>query len=145
VSEPESTLPPVAVVLGPGADETVVDHTRRVLNHFGIPFAQFDWREFEGLLASWAADCLRVVVFATGVAYTDEHLRLPVSAIVPVLRIITDSAPPAGQVLTNTPLMATAGYGIPSAVNAGLSAARILTTNDDVLRDLLRMKPYPVP
>lgn len=86
-----------------------------------------------------------VIVFATGIAYTDEHLRLPEDVIVPVIRFITDPQPPPDQLLTATPLMASAGFGAPGAINAGLLAARILALSNAVLRELLRTRPYPIP
>jgi len=61
-----------------------------------------------------------------------------------VIRVVTDSAPPPGRILTGTALVATVGFGVPGAVNAGLFAARILATSDAALRDLLTTKPYPV-
>ena len=118
----------------------IVDHTRSVLNHYRIHFTEISWCDFPDLLASGGASGLRVVVLETGVAYTDEHLRLPEDVIVPVIRVVTDSAPLTGQILTGTPLM---GFGVPGAINAGLQAARILALNDHALRNLLQTKPYP--
>ncbi len=145
MSDQEGERGRVVVVLGPGAHDEVVAHTHRVLNHYGIPFAEVGWLDVPDLLT---ADGLReagVVVFATGIAYTDEHLRLPEDVVVPVLRVITDPQPPPDQVLTGTALMGSVGFGEPGAINAGLLAARILAGSDPVLEELLETKPYPVP
>jgi hypothetical protein len=83
-----------------------------------------------------------VIIFATAVAYSDEHVALPEDIVVPVLRFLTDPSPPAENVPTSTALTATLGIGVPGAINAGLFAARILATTDTALRDLLHTKPY---
>jgi hypothetical protein len=134
----------VVVVLGPGADETVVDHTRRVLNHYGIPFTQINWREFEGLLASGTTDGLQVVVFETGTAYTDEQFR-PEAVVVPVLLVRTAPAPSPGEALPTTPFIALMGYGVSGAIDAGEQAARILARNNTALSERLKRDRYPRP
>lgn len=135
----------VAVILGPGAPPETVEHTLRVLRHYGIPFRQVPWRDSQDFLACEDALGVQVVVFETGIAYTDEHVWVPDDRIVPVLRVLTDSAPPpADLLLTTSAGVATLGYGIPGAVNAGLLAARMLAATDPVLRDLLKTKPYLV-
>jgi hypothetical protein len=141
VGEPEGTPTPVLLVLGPGAAAEVVAHTHAVLSHFGIVFREAGWHDCASLLEGGVPG-LQVIVFATAVAYTDEHLALPVNVVAPVLRVLTDPAPPTGQVLSETSLMATVGFGIPGAVNAGLLAVQILATSDAALRDLLRTRPY---
>jgi len=145
VSEPQSSLPAVVVVLGPRADEAVVDHTLRVLNHYGIPFTQVNWPDFSNFLASSASDRLQVIVFETGVAYTDEHLGLTEDVVVPGLLVRTASGPSPGELPTSTQLLETMGYGVEGAVKAGLKAAVILATNDTALRDRIKTNPYPAP
>jgi hypothetical protein len=134
------------IVLGPGAKAEVVAHTTQVLCHYGIPFQEFDWRDFPGFLAGNPAD-LGVIVLMTGIAYTDEHVRLPDSVVIPVIRVVTDASPPEQpeQVLTATGLLATTGFGVAGAVNAGLSAARFLAVGDAALRERLKAQPYPPP
>jgi hypothetical protein len=134
----------VVVVLGPGAHAEVVAHTKAVLNHFGIAFQEVGWSEFPNLLAGGESGW-QVVIFATGIAYTVEHIALPPDLPAPVFRVVTDPAPPPDQMLTDTGSIGTMGFGVPGAVNAGLMAARILATNDPALRDLLTTNPYPVP
>ena len=143
MSEPEVRRGSAAIVLGPGVQDEVVEHTRRVLNHYGILFTEVGWSGFPDLLAD-TAHVPGVIVFATGVSYTDEHIRLPDDVIVPIIRVITDSAPPPDQILTSTALMASVGFGVTGAVNAGILAAQILAVGDPELRDLLKTKPYPV-
>jgi phosphoribosylcarboxyaminoimidazole (NCAIR) mutase len=144
MSQPEARRASVVIVLGPGVQDEVVEHTRKVLNHYGILFQEVGWRGLPDLLAGGARG-LGVIVFATGVSYTDEHIRLPEEVIVPVIRVVTDSVPPPGQLLTGTALVASVGYGATGAVNAGIFAAQILAVSDNALRDLLKTKPYPVP
>ena len=140
MNEPDEGQPSVVVVLGPRTQTNVVAHTLHVLNHYGIRFKELDWREFADFLAGSPTQ-LRVVIFETGFAYTDEHLRLLEDVIVPVLRVVTETEP-SKQLLTDTALMASMGFGVPGAVNAGLLAARILATSDADLRDLLVTRPY---
>ena len=140
MDEPEATQATVAVVLAPRAAMDVVNECLRVLNHFGIPFTMSDWSTFDAAFERDAAT-LRVILFATGIAYTDEHLRLPDSAIVPIFRFVTDAEPPE-KLLTETTLMASMGYGIPGAINAGHQAARILALSDATLRHRLETQPY---
>ncbi len=144
MSEPDVKRASAVIVLGPQAKDEVVEHTRRVLNHFGIHFKEVDWCGLPDLLAGDASG-FGVIVFATGVLYTDEHIRLPEALNVPVIRVVTDSAPPTAQIVTGTELVATAGLGVTGAVNAGLQAARILALSDTVLRDLLKTKPFDEP
>jgi hypothetical protein len=145
MSEPEAGRAQAVVVLGPSAHDEIVAHTRSVLNHFGIPFAEVGWLDAPNFFASGGANGVGVLVFATGIAYTDEHIRLPEGVIVPAIRFITDPQPPPDQLLTATPLMASAGFGPPGAINAGLLAARILAISDAVLKELLGTRPYPIP
>jgi phosphoribosylcarboxyaminoimidazole (NCAIR) mutase len=143
--EPDAGEPSVVVVLGPAAQMDVVDHMFRVLHHYGIPFRQFTWSDFADSNAGSSTEPA-VIIFATGVAYTDEHLRLLETVIAPVIRFVTDSEPPKDtELVTSTALMASVGFGVPAAVNAGLQAARILATANAALRDLLKTKPYPPP
>ena len=100
MDQPVEGQPPVVVVLGPGIQTNVVAHTIQVLNHYGIPFKELDWRDFTDFLTSSLIG-LRVVIFETGIAYTDEHLRLLADVIVPVLRVVTNTEP-SQQLLTDT-------------------------------------------
>ncbi len=140
MDESEATQATVAVVLAPQAAMDVVNACLRVLDHFGISFMMYDWCTFDAAFERDAAT-LRVILFATGIAYTDEHLRLPASAVVPIFRFVTDAGPPE-KLLTETTLMASMGYGIPAAVNAGLMAVRILAVSDATLRHRLKTQPY---
>jgi hypothetical protein len=145
MTEPEVRRASALVVVGPGAQDDVLNHTLRVLSHYEIPFEVVEWDRLTDRLATGGPPRLGVIVFETAFAYTDEHLRLPEGVLAPVLRVITDSAPPPGQVLTETTFMATTGFGVAGAVNAGLLAARILALADDVLANLLATNPYQVP
>jgi hypothetical protein len=144
VIEPGSVRASTAIVLGPRAHDEVVAYTRRVLTHFEIPFTELDWRDFPALLARVEAVGLGVVVFATGVAYTDEHLRLPEDVNIPAVRFVADTVePPTKHLLTGAVLMASTGYGADGAVKAALFAVRILAQSDPILRDLYESNPYP--
>lgn len=136
------------VVLGPGAQEEVLQHTFRVLNHFGIPFQVAHWNDsgLPALVEIHAARGPGAVVFGTAVPYTDEHSPLlPEGIFWPVIKVVTDSTLLSGQLLTGTEFVMMAGFGDNGAVNAGLQAARMLALSDPALRDLLKTKPYPGP
>jgi phosphoribosylcarboxyaminoimidazole (NCAIR) mutase len=146
VSEAEVARPFVIVLMGPRADKEVLQHTFRVLNHFGIPYRMADWED-NGLpnLLACADREGGVVVFGTGSAYTDEHYPLSADISLPVIKFVTGFPQDSGQMLTSTPLVMMTGFGIPGAVNAGLQATRILASNNAALRNLLKTKPYPGP
>lgn len=133
------------VVLGPNAHREVVDHTLQVLRHFEIPFVLVGWKDLANDFVDVPHPSLGVIVFETAYAYTDEHIRLPEGVFLPILRVITDSAPPSVPIPTETAFMATAGTGIAGAVNAGIEAARILARTDAALAALLVTNPYRIP
>jgi phosphoribosylcarboxyaminoimidazole (NCAIR) mutase len=143
MDESEAGQARVVLVLGPGAHADVVARTRDVLNHFGIAFKEVDWNQFPALIAGGEPG-LQVVIFETGLAYTDEHLALPATLTLPVFRVVTDPEPPPEQLLEGAAQTAITGFGVAGAINAGVQAARILALNDAALRDLLKTKPYPV-
>ena len=145
MGEPAAGRARTIIVLGPRADDAVVAHARGVLNHFGIPFAEVGWQDVAAFVAGGGMSGVGVVLFATGVPYTDEHLRLLDDVNLPGIRLITDPQPPPEHLLTGTPLMATAGVGVRGAIDAGLIAARILALTDRVLKELFRTNPYPAP
>jgi hypothetical protein len=143
MSEAEASPPFVFVLKGPGASAEFLQHTFRALDHFGILYEEADWNA-AGLAARLQALAARgafVVVFGTGVPYTDEHFAC-VPDDVPIIKVV-NAPPDSGQFLTTTEFVTTAGFGVDGAVNAGLLAARILARGNEQLRTLLNTHPYP--
>jgi len=137
----EAKQPFVLIVLAKDADAKVMQHTIDTLSRLQVvtETVRLDDAGLDLLAYIQSGICrgLKVVVFGTHYAYTDEQCPTVTEALVPVIKTITGPPPAANaQIALN---VATTGFGVAGAVNAGIEAARILARVDPALATRLRI------
>ena len=140
MTEQEGKQPPVLIVLTKGADAKVMQHTFDTLSSLQVVTETLHLDDADLDLLAYIQNrvCrgLKVVVFGTNYAYTDEQCPTVTDVFIPVFKVVAGPRPATGdQIALN---IATTGFGAAGAVNIAIQAARVLALDDPALAVRLR-------
>ncbi len=131
----EPNQPFALVVLAKDADAKVMQYTIDTLSRLQIETEIVDLHD-TGLdllayIQSARSRGLGFVVFGTHYAYADEHCPTVAEASVPIVKVVTGPVPETSAQITLG--IASMGFGVDGAINAGLFAAKVLALADPAL------------
>jgi 5-(carboxyamino)imidazole ribonucleotide mutase len=141
----ESVRAFVAFVCCKDSDAPTMQHTITELDELQIPCEKVILQPGGIELAAYVDEAksrgLRIVIAGNYLAYTDELIPTILETEVPIIRVVTGPRPASlDKVALNN---AFAGFGSDGAINAALSAARVLALTDPGLSERLRARPQP--
>jgi 5-(carboxyamino)imidazole ribonucleotide mutase len=142
--------PIVSIIMGSTSDLPVMEKTAEILNDFRIPFemnalsAHRTPEEVEKFAKNAASRGIKVIIAAAGMA---AHLPGVIASMTPLpvigvpIKASLEGLDSIFSILQMPPGIPVATVGVNAAQNAGLLAAQIIATGDDiVLKEVIKYK-----
>jgi len=142
--------PLVSILMGSTSDLSVMEKAAQILNEFRIPFemnalsAHRTPEEVEKFAKNAAARGIKVIIAAAGMA---AHLPGVIASMTPIpvigvpIKASFEGLDSIFSILQMPPGVPVATVGVNAAQNAGILAAQILATSDDlVLTEIIKYK-----